>query len=238
MSNNFLTAEWRKLLMVNYVVDPKVLKPFVPYRTELDAFGGMYYLSLVGFMFQNTRLLGWKVPFHVNFEEVNLRLYVKHKHGDVWRRGVVFVKELVPKPALTFVANTIYKENYETVPMEHAWINGKDALLVTYRWRREKHWHSLQATAENVTRPIITGSEAEFITEHYWGYAKAGTQKTSEYEVVHPRWEMYHVTSHMVDVDFSKTYGAGFGFLNYQDPASVYLVEGSPITVKKGIFLT
>ena len=116
---SFLKAEWRKLAMFNYVVDPKVLEPYVPPGTELDEFEGKCYVSLVGFMFQNTKLLGIKVPFHINFEEVNLRFYVRRREGVYWKRGVVFIKELVPKPAITFVANTIYKEHYETVRMDH-----------------------------------------------------------------------------------------------------------------------
>ncbi|MBT8255930.1 MAG: DUF2071 domain-containing protein, partial [Bacteroidia bacterium] len=109
---SFLKAEWRKLILVNYVVDPKILEPYIPNDTQLDLWQDKCYVSLVGFMFQNTKLLGVKVPGHVNFEEVNLRFYVKRKVGNEWRRGVVFIKELVPKWALSFVANTVYGESY------------------------------------------------------------------------------------------------------------------------------
>lgn len=119
MSKTFLTAEWRKLLMANYAVDPKLLAPYLPCKTEIDLLEGTCYVSLVGFMFLNTKLMGIKIPFHTHFEEVNLRFYVRYKDGDQWKRGVVFIKEIVPRPALTWVANTIYKENYETMPMEH-----------------------------------------------------------------------------------------------------------------------
>ena len=131
---SFLKAEWRKLAMFNYVVDPKVLEPYVPPGTELDEFEEKCYVSLVGFMFLNTKLLGIKVPFHVNFEEVNLRFYVRRKEGTQWKRGVVFIKELVPKPAITFVANTIYKEHYETVRMDHQWNKTDSELDVNYSW--------------------------------------------------------------------------------------------------------
>lgn len=107
--------------MANYVVDKDLLKPYVPNKTELDLWNNKCYLSLVGFMFLNTKVLGFKVPFHVNFEEVNLRFYVRYREGAEWKRGVVFIKEIVSRPALTFVANTIYKEKYETMPMGHSW---------------------------------------------------------------------------------------------------------------------
>ena len=45
----------------------------------------MCYVSLVGFMFKNTRLLNIPIPFHTDFEEVNLRFYVKHFDGNEWK---------------------------------------------------------------------------------------------------------------------------------------------------------
>ena len=107
MAATFLTANWKDLVMANYIIDPTILEPFVPIRTELDSFNGQVYVSLVGFMFTDTRLLGWRIPFHVHFEEVNLRFYVRHKDAGQWKRGTVFIKEIVPKPAISFVANTI-----------------------------------------------------------------------------------------------------------------------------------
>jgi hypothetical protein len=32
----FLTANWRYLAVLNYVVDPRLLAPFVPVGTEID----------------------------------------------------------------------------------------------------------------------------------------------------------------------------------------------------------
>ena len=60
---SFLRAEWRKLALANYAVDPALLQPMVPHKTELDLWNDTCYVSLVGFMFVNTRLLGIKVPF-------------------------------------------------------------------------------------------------------------------------------------------------------------------------------
>src|SRR5690606_18853754 len=115
----FLRADWRKLAIANYAVDPELLKPNIPHGTELDLWNDICYVSLVGFMFQRTRVLGIAVPFHTDFPEVNLRFYVRRKEGDEWRRGVVFIQECVPRAALSFIANTMYGENYRTMPMEH-----------------------------------------------------------------------------------------------------------------------
>lgn len=228
----FLQAEWRKLAMANYEVDSKILVPYLPYKTELDFWNNTCYVSLVGFMFLNTKMLGVKIPFHINFEEVNLRFYVKYNDNGEWKRGVVFIKEIVPKPALTFVANTLYNENYQTMPMRHVWdIN--DSLTVEYAWKKNG-WNRFRVSADKTAVPIDAGSEAEFITEHYWGYTKLGVDKTAEYGVEHLRWDVYKVNDFQIDVDFADVYGSGFDFLKNKKPKSVFLAEGSEVFVKAG----
>lgn len=234
MSSKFLTAEWRKLAMANYLVDPKILNSLIPNKTELDLWNGGCYISLVGFMFLNTKLKGFKIPFHSNFEEVNLRFYVRYKEVDKWKRGVVFIKEIVPKWALTFVANTIYGEKYETMPMHHIWNIDSGKLRVKYSWEKDKR-HSLQVIAEPEAVEMNLGSEEEFITEHFWGYTKINEHVTSEYQVEHPRWKIYPVTEYQIDVDFGLVYGDEFSFLNQEKSTSAFLAEGSEIVVRSGI---
>lgn len=229
----FLDAQWRKLVMVNYAVDPEVLKPYLPYNTDLDFWNGTCYVSLVGFMFVDTKVMRMKIPFHINFEEINLRFYVKYGDDIEHKRGVVFIKEIVPRPALTFVANTLYNENYETMPTRHSWIEGDDTLTVEYGWKKGE-WHTLKVIADKTPVDIKPYSEEEFITEHFWGYTKINDKLTSEYEVAHPRWQIYPIKGHEVNVDFSQVYGADFAFLQDLKPVSVYLAEGSEILVKQG----
>ncbi len=229
---SFLKAAWRKLIMVNYEIDPEVLKQYVPYGTELDFFEGKCYVSVVGFMFKNTKLLGFKVPFHINFEEVNLRFYVKRTVNGEVKRGVVFIKEIVPKPAITFIANTIYNENYETLPMKHSWEIGEENLKVGYQWKKNKKWNLIEVEAENKPMSIEENSVIEFISEHYWGYAKETATKTTEYEVRHPKWEYYPVINSNIEIDFKATYGTNFEFLREVTPTSIMLLEGSEISVE------
>lgn len=228
----FLTAEWRKLAFANYPVDPGILEPYVPFGTELDFWGGKCYLSLVGFMFKKVRLLGIPVPFHTEFEEVNIRFYVRKKDGDEWKRGVVFVREIVPKAAITFVANTVYNENYQTLAMRHRWVDGDESNIVEYQWQKAGQWQTFQLETSPISVPIVDGSEEEFITEHYWGYAAVNDQKSNEYEVTHPRWELYPVHDYQIEVDYGLVYGPEFAFLNEATPTSVFLAEGSAITVE------
>lgn len=229
---SFLKAEWRKLAIVNYEIDKTILEPFLPFGTELDLWKDKCYVSVIGFMFVNTKLLGIKIPFHTNFEEVNLRFYVKRLEGKEWRRGVVFIKEIVPKRALTFVANTVYKENYETLKMSHAWEVDDENQTVEYKWQKNDNWNSIKLIAEKEAQEIEPDSESEFITEHYWGYAKVNSKQSNEYEVTHPRWKSYPVLNAEINVDFGSTYGAKFSFLSSIDPDSIMLAEGSEITVE------
>lgn len=226
--SNFLKAEWRKLVMFNYGVEPSLLQPFVPPHTELDFFNNTCYVSLVGFMFKNTKVKGFKIPFHINFEEINLRFYVRYNDPDVgYKRGVVFIKEIVPKHIITWVANTIYREHYITLPMQHSWNVQNGQLKVEYRLKKNEDWFRFGVVADSSPQELVNNSETEFITEHFWGYAKWNEKSTNEYEVGHPRWLVYPIVTSEIDFDFEKIYGAEFAFLNHSKPVSIYLAEGS-----------
>ncbi|MEO6758198.1 MAG: DUF2071 domain-containing protein, partial [Saprospiraceae bacterium] len=185
MSTPFLTAEWRKLIMANYVVPASLLEPHLPYGTELDTWEGECYVSLVAFMFLKTKVLGIPFPLHRDFEEVNLRFYVRHFDGREWKRGVVFISEIVPKPAIVWVANTIYGESYSSCRMRHTWLMEPDHFKVGYDWKNYSGgaWNRISVEANPQPSPLQAGSAAEFITEHYWGYAKRGPSRTFEYAV-------------------------------------------------------
>lgn len=220
--------------MANYAVDPGILQKYLPNKTELDIYNGTCFISLVAFMFLGTKLKGIRIPFHSDFEEVNLRFYVTHTTGlNEIKRGVVFIKEFVPRSALTFIANTIYKEHYETVPMNHTLEINEDSLTIEYKWKKG-NWNSFQIFASNALTEIANGTEEEFITEHYWGYTKISEKKTSEYGVEHPKWKIHKLTDYSINADFGLLYGEEFAFLSNENPLSVFLAEGSEIIVRQG----
>ncbi|OXG08669.1 hypothetical protein BC749_106254 [Flavobacterium araucananum] len=229
---NFLKAEWKNLALFNYEVDAKILEKYLPTGTEIDFWNDKCYVSLVGFMFENTKVLGFKIPFHIDFEEVNLRFYVKRFENGEWKRGVVFIKEIVPKSAITFVANTLYQEHYETQKMKHEVIENKTTNTFIYQWKNNQNWNTIKIETKKNPVAIEIDSEAEFITEHYFGYTKINLKTTFEYEVQHPRWEQLEVLNYNIDIDFNKTYGTDFEFLQTTKPTSVFLAKGSEIVVK------
>ena len=234
MEKVFLTVEWKNLIMANYVVDPSILVPYVPKGTELDNWKGKTFVSMVGFMFLNTKVLGIPIPFHRDFEEVNLRFYVRYKDENEWKRGVVFIKEIVPKSAITFVANTLYNENYQTLPMKSAAINVVDKQAVNYSWKFQNEWNFLKVNADSKSQKIESGSEAEFITEHYWGYTKGDGKNSLEYQVEHPRWDIFPVHDFKMHCNVAELYGKAFEPFLAVEPHSVFMAKGSDIIVRKG----
>jgi len=216
--------------MANYEIAPEILRERVPTGTTLDFDSDKCFVSLVAFMFLDTRVLGFPVPFHINFEEVNLRFYVKREAENEIKRGVTFVKELVPRLAIATVARVFYGEPYEAWKMSHA-RNG-DELIYSW-WKRDDAHQVKIEIGENRGVPA-ENSHGEFIIEHYWGYTKRGESRTDEYKVEHPKWELYDVKNYEIKVDFARLYGAEFAFLNAAAPHSIFMAKGSEVSVYKG----
>lgn len=227
----FLTARWEHLAMINHAIDPEVLAPLVPRGTELDFFEGRTFVSVVGFRFLDTRVLGVPIPLHRDFEEVNLRFYVRRRSGSEWRRGVVFVRELVPKAMIAAVARGVFGEPYRALPMRHGIRAEAGRLRVSYEWRRAGRWEGLSAAGEGEPREAPAGSEEEFITEHYWGYTARG-ERCSEYRVEHPRWRVWRATETSFDADVATLYGPRFVEALAAPPTSAFIADGSPVTVR------
>ncbi|MEM9352331.1 MAG: DUF2071 domain-containing protein [Planctomycetota bacterium] len=237
----FLTAHWRWLLMVNYRVDPAVLEPMVPRGTELDLWRGECLASMVGFLFDDTKLFGRvPIPLHRRFDEVNLRFYVKRVVDGEERRGVVFVKELVPSRSVTFVARTLFREKYERAPMRYR-IDWRDEANKAqggdfcYQWRQGNEWSTLRAETAGPLKPLEHGSLAEFITEHYWGYSRQRDGGTLEYAVEHPRWGVWDAESVRFEADVASLYGAEFATALSSQPHSALVAEGSDVSLFWGV---
>jgi uncharacterized protein YqjF (DUF2071 family) len=232
----FLTARWRHLVMLNYAVDPGVLESHVPRGTAVDSWNGTTYVSLVAFSFLGTRGMGLPVPLHRDFEEINLRFYVRARGPEGMRRGVVFVREVVPRRAIALVARWLYNESYVARPTRStiAEPSAEGGGSATYAWKHAGSWLTIGAEYAGAPVPPPEGSEAEFITQHYWGYASQRDGGTVEYRVEHPRWRIWPATSHVADGDFAGFYGTQFSATLGRPPTSVFVAEGSPVVVHGG----
>jgi uncharacterized protein YqjF (DUF2071 family) len=238
LPRRFLTAQWRNLAMLNYAVDPSLLSTRVPAGTELDFHDGLTYVSLVGFLFLGTRVHGIRIPFHTDFEEVNLRYYVKRIDGGYVKRGVVFIQELVPRFAIAAVARLAFGEKYIAAPMSHSIVHDREAqperIRVDYGWRYRGASCRLSVTATGPPAFASEGSIEEFITEHYWGYAADPSGGSSEYRVAHERWRLWKACDARLEGDTTALYGADLARILMGEPDSVSLADGSAVTVSTG----
>jgi uncharacterized protein YqjF (DUF2071 family) len=190
--------------------------------------------------FPKHRMFGIPIPLHRNFEEVNLRFYVRRKAGDDWRRAVVFIKELVPRHSIAFVARVLYNEKYAWVPMAHnvnlpSETNGATRCCTLGGMRAVKN--TIKLVASGPPQQITPGSLQEFITEHYWGYSTMRNGSTLEYRVDHPQWRIWEADSSHLVCNVESLYGTPFVEVLSQAPSSAFLAEGSGVKVFKGVHL-
>jgi uncharacterized protein len=227
----FLRANWENIIMANYVVSPEILRPYVPAGVELDTYENKVYVSLVGFMFKKTKILGVPIPIFGTFEEINLRFYVIRKEGSDFKRGVVFINETIPYKMVAWVANKLYNEHYTTIPTRHFWHEGVDVKTIDYQFKVHGAWNKISVEAKKASEPMKKGSLEEFIFEHYWGYTLKKEGITEEYAIQHPSWKVHPVIQSEIDCNFSKMYGSDFAFLNSKLPEAVFMAQGSKISV-------
>lgn len=230
----FLSTEWRDLVMLNYEIDPALAQPFVPRGTELESFDGRTYVSLVGLRFARTKLFGSiSIPFHANFDEVNLRIYVRRTHSGEIRRGVVFIREIVALPAVTFVARAVYGEKYISLPMQHSVALSAEGGSVEYRWNLKHNSYRIRGETAGTSSLAPQGSLEQFISEHYWGYSSR-RGSSIEYHVQHDPWRVWPATNVCVEGDANALYGPALGRVLARTPDSVFIADGSPVFVFAG----
>jgi len=233
----FLSAEWRDLVMLNYEVEPSLLKSYVPPGAELDSFQGRTYVSLVGFRFCKTKLFGTlPIPFHANFEEVNLRFYVRREvPGGEVRRGVVFISEIVPRFAIAATARLVYGENYSSFPMRHRLETEGVNRTTEYQWRVANQWCKLKAKTTGYPAHPSEGSLEQFITEHYWGYSVQRKGGAVEYHVSHVPWQVWATTEALFEGNASPLYGSELAAILQRRPDCAFVADGSLVEVFAGI---
>lgn len=231
-SETFLTAEWKNLVMLNYAVEPRLLQAFVPAATQLDTFDGKTYVSLIAFQFQSTRLRGIRVPFHQSFEEVNLRFYVSYEG----KRGAVFLRELVPKRAVAWIARFTFNEKYSYAAMSHRLETrlNREVSKAEYNWRFAGQHFSIEIETGEDSYVPVEGSLAQFITEHYWGYATQRDGGSVEYAVEHPPWRVWDAGSVQFHGNSTDLYGQEMSRVLSGTPDSAYFVDGSAVSVSRG----
>ena len=229
----FLKANWDNIIMANYEINPEILTPFLPNGVDLDLYNEKCFVSLVGFMFKNTKLFNVPIPYFGNFEEINLRFYVKRtEENNIIKRGVVFINETIPYPIVAWVANKLYNEHYTVVPTKHEIIIEKSSKKVKFEWLLNKKWNSILVISSSTSEKMKQNSLESFIYEHYFGYTKTADNKTEEYQLQHPSWKISEVLDYQIDCDFEAMYGKSFSVLNQTEPEAVFITDGSAVGIE------
>ena len=157
----------------------------------------------------------------MNFEEVNLRFYVRRRESGEVRRGVVFVKEIVPRRAIAYVARWSYGEKYFAYPTRHTiseWVH-------LQRKFRDK-WHAVGGVASGAASLLREGCLEQFATEHYWGYSTKREGGSVEYRLSHVPWWAWTVSETRFEGDGDLFYGDEFGECLNRAPDSAFIAEG------------
>lgn len=229
----FLTAEWVNLVLLNYTVPTELLEPLVPKGTELHLLRGEAYVSVVGFMFANTRVRGIAIPFHRTFEEVNLRFYVNRRVDGQERHAVTFIRELVPRVAIAMVARLAYNEPYLHVSMSHRLeLNPAKPRLAEYRWGFDgAETGAVVGDALGRTEVPADDSDEAFMTQRHWGYTRQRDGSTVEYHVAHPVWRVGRIERGLIEGDTTRVFGAKFAEILAGPPRSSFFADGSAVSV-------
>jgi uncharacterized protein len=239
-SVDLMTAEWRYLSFLNYEVEAGILQRYIPDGVELDTYHGKIYLSVVGLMFLDTKIAGIADPVHPEFEQINLRFYVKRPVAPGgYRHGAVFIREIVPDLLPAVGARALYNERYVQMPTRHeisipsAGPGGMGVFEYAFATGEEerRQWHHLRVATHGDTRHVQTGSKEEFLTQRHWGYSGTPGFTPLEYHIEHPQWRVWPATRAELVCDVKEVFGREFVPYLSGAPDLAFVAEGSEVVV-------
>lgn len=226
--------------MLSYEIDPEVLIPRVPQGLSLDLWEGKCLISIIGLQFRGIRMRGIPVPFYGSYPEINLRFYVRREVQGQWRRGVVFVQQIVPHRMVALVARRAYRERFVAMPVRHSVETSKcggQVQRVSYRWRHHGEWGRMSVGRLGAMERARPGSMEEFVAEHYWGYNAQPDGSTLEYGVARPQWLIRQATDLTLEGDIARLFGAAIAASLSGPALSAFWAEGSPVALQRGVRL-
>jgi uncharacterized protein YqjF (DUF2071 family) len=188
-------------------------------------------LSLVAFHFADNRVLGVPIPFAREYDQINLRFYVRRRLEDGgWRRGVVFLRELAPAKPVVAGARFVYGERYDCVPVtarvRPPGAAGTRGGRAVYRWRDRHQVHRLAVDFHGPAALPGPGSLEDFLTDRHFGYVSA-ERATREYRVDHPPWRVWPATDARLSHGIADAFGRRFERALDRAPLSAFVAEGS-----------
>jgi uncharacterized protein len=227
-----ITCAWRDVLITTWAVDAALLEPYRPAGTTLDMWNGHGLLSIVGMRFLDLQVAGVAMPFHQDFEQINFRFYVR-RDTEEDRRGVVFLKQIVPSSSMALIATLLYNESFLTTATRYDITRAAQGWTL-YEWMVAGRWNRVSAIRRG--EPIMPGSDTieTFIKDRPWAYTRQADGSTVEFEAQHPVWPIYSTHEMLLDCDVVPLIGAPFVPVLSAQPLSTFVATGSDVTLHPG----
>ena len=233
-----LKARFSEIVALNFVIDPEILKPYVPKKLELDFFENETYVSLVAIVLKNIRVWGLPIQLPGQFGEFNLRFYVRRADGTKYQRGVCFLRDYVSSKSAAWILGSLFKADFRTVKMqyENTGFNSRNLSVIPtadYQWKLEDHWNRIRVKARKRMKKTGPGTKVGFILEHANKYSSRGGA-TYEYSGSQPKWTIWDAAQANFTCDVKRLFGAEFVKPLATRPTSVFVATGSDVTVYRG----
>lgn len=230
-------AEWREIVVISFEIDPKILRSYVPPKTEIDSFEGATFVSLMARVCKNVKPYGWPIVFAKSVEQVQLRFYVKRQTAEGYRRGVCLIRDYVPSKKVSLFLNWMFKHRFNQVRIQRESKNFDKALPdampeVEYRWETGDVWNHVKVKARSEMRKQEKETKESFVLDHHFGYT-VREGKTYEFFVEYNPWALWDAKSGSFECDTEQVFGRHFVRALKQRPASVFLARGSEVIIHK-----
>ena len=230
VDNGLITLDWQHLLTATWAVHPSLLAPMVPARAILDLWNGDALLSLVGMRAVNVRVSGLPVPLHQDFDQISMRFCVRREVAGETRRGLVFVKQIVPSASMTLVDRLLYHANYVNAPTRHDIEPGEQGWT-SYEWLVGERWNRFSAVRAGAAVAPAEQSIEEFISHRPWAYSRQADGSTLESCAEHPRWEVWPAQEMLLDCDVAPLFGVEYVPVFASQPIATFVAVGSTVAL-------
>jgi len=211
-----LYADWDRVLMLHYEIDPAVLAPVVPF--PLDLHGGKAYVTLVAFTLRNMRPRrgGWlgrglMKPIGTH-HFLNVRTYVRAGN----EAGIYFITEYMNNLLALKLGPLAFGLPYRFARMtyRHDWLRG----CVAGRIRDFRGRHALAYDATIDPAPRFAAADAGTLTAWLMERYTACTMRRGKrllFRVWHPAWPHVPVKATVRDDSLVRRHLPWFEHANY-----------------------
>lgn len=220
----FLSSTWKNTFIVTWEIEPELLLEHLPHKIGLYTENGKAFLSFVVYNFENTKVKGIKMPFHVSFPEMDLRYYVKHNNS----LGVAFIQHIVPRYCISLWAKRIFNENYITLPMDYSFQETETSKVLHYKVWKDKKMFSLDFLSN---KEFVESTFSLYNQVQYgFGVDKYGNSTKFKFDKLN-NFHSLSTLDYAINLDYSALFGRKWAFLNELSPIDVTALNDNKVRI-------